>query len=118
MGTSDNNDDSQKTANEEQVGGIKGTGVFSVADGRDPSTKARLEKEEEANFDEEEITGVCSHCGRAFNVGRPETKCVECGMVMHQFCFDGHVIKHHKPAAVGARIVIRDGKYFAKVKKG
>lgn len=102
---------------QEQLGGIKGTGVFTVADGLDPSTRARLEKKEAETFLDEEITGSCGHCGRPFNVGRPEAKCMACGMVMHQFCFDGHVIKEHKPKAIGVRIISKDGKFYARSKR-
>lgn len=135
MGTPDDNDTSHEPNNlsptsvtteskpepaipsREQLGGIKGTGVFMVADGLDPPARARLEKEEAEMFLDEEITGNCGHCGRPFNVGKPEAKCMACGMVMHQFCFDGHVIKEHKPKAIGVRIISKDGKFFARAKR-
>lgn len=94
------------------TGVIKNRGIFEVPDGLDPSTRAAMD-EAAKNDIEEEISGTCGHCGRPLNVGRPEAKCVECGMVMHGFCFDGHVIKKHRPKVVSVRITSRDGKLYA-----
>ena len=101
---------------EEQIGRIKGTGVFDVPDGRDPSTKAAI-KEANKDLVEEEFSGYCGHCSRPMNVGRPEAKCVPCGMIVHQFCFDAHAIKKHRPDAVSIRIESREGKFFAVIGK-
>lgn len=110
------NDSSKADPPEEQIGGIKGTGVFNVPDGRDPSTKAAI-KEANKGFKEEEFSGYCGHCSRPMNVGRPEAKCVPCGMIVHQFCFDAHAIKKHRPDAVSVRIESREGKFFAVIGK-
>ena len=114
---SDSESDAAEQKRREQIGGIRGTGIFTVPDGRDPSTIALQVAEEEENYIEEEIEGFCGHCGRPFNVGRPEAKCTACDIVMHQFCFDSHVIKSHKPVAVGVRITSREGKFFARMRK-
>jgi len=98
--------------------GIKRTGVFTVPDPLDPAMRARVDAQEEASFDFEEFDGTCGQCGRGMNDGRPEAKCSTCGVIMHQWCFDAHVIQEHRPPAVAARVVHKDGKFFVKIRKG
>jgi hypothetical protein len=91
--------------------------VFTVPDPLDPAMRARVDAHEEDGFDFIEFNGTCGQCGRGMNAGRPEAQCSTCGIIMHQFCFDAHVIQYHRPPAVTARIVHKDGKFFAKIKK-
>ena len=97
--------------------GVKSTGVFKVPDGLDPAMRKRIDAAEQQKFIFEEFDGTCGQCGRGMNAGRAEAKCNVCGAIMHQFCFDAHVIQHHKPPAVSARIELIDGKHFAKIKR-
>lgn len=101
----------------EQYKGVKGTGVFTTPDPLDPAMRKRVDAQEQNMFDFVEFNGKCAKCGRMMNDGRPEAKCTTCGEIMHQFCFDAHVLEKHKPPAVAARIVIKDGEYFAKIRK-
>jgi hypothetical protein len=101
----------------EQIRGIRGTGIFTVPDPLDPSTRAKREDDIRHNYSDIEFNGKCGHCGRAMNPDRPEARCTVCGMILHQFCFDGHVVKMHRPKGVSVVILLKDGKYFARVKK-
>jgi hypothetical protein len=79
--------------------GIKGTNVHSIPDPLDPSTRAALEIED-ANYEVEEFDGKCIQCNRLLVHGRFAVKCSVCGSIVHQFCFDGHVLKSHRPSGV------------------
>jgi hypothetical protein len=97
--------------------GTKRTGVFTVPDPLDPAMRARVDAHEDTTFEFIEFDGTCGQCGRGMNDGRPEAQCSTCGVIMHQFCFDAHVIQYHRPPAVTARIVHKDNKFFAKIKR-
>jgi len=97
--------------------GIKAhTGVFTVPDALDPSTKAAI-NEENKNFDIAEFSGFCGKCGNPIVPG-PAVECSVCGMILHQFCFDAHVVAAHRPDGITLRVEKNaDGKFLWKRRK-
>lgn len=97
--------------------GIKAhTGVFTTPDGLDPSTKAALD-EEDKNFEIGMFSGFCGKCGNPIVPG-PAVKCSICGMILHQFCFDAHVVAEHRPDGFTLKVEKNaDGKFLWKQRK-
>lgn len=105
----------RKSEPSNQTGGIRETGIFSSPDPLDPSTKKAHEKELK-EYTDEEFSGNCAQCGREMTDGRNEAKCLDCGVIMHQFCFDAHVIKSHRPDGIGIKVIVKEGKFFARTR--
>lgn len=99
--------------------GIKAhTGVFTTPDGLDPSTKAALD-EENKNFEIGMFSGFCGKCGNPIVPG-PAVMCSipGCGIIVHQFCFDAHVVAAHRPDGITLKIEKNaDGKFLWKRRK-
>lgn len=109
--------DSVRTGTTATTEGIKAhTGVFTTPDGLDPSTKAAIEKDNE-NFEIGEFSGFCGKCGKPIVPG-PAVKCSVCGLIVHQFCFDAHVVAMHRPDGFTLRVEKNAaGKYLWKRRK-
>ena len=76
----------------------KETGIFTIGDPLDPTTKDAMAKDEAQLYDKAgTCTGTCDHCQRPLNLGRYAVQCTECGVIVHQFCSDNHAIRDHKP---------------------
>ena len=100
------------------IAGIKAhTGVFTTPDGLDPSTKDAI-NEDNKNFEIGEFNGFCGKCGNPIVAPGPAVKCSICGMILHQFCFDAHVVAAHRPDGITLRVEKNvDGKFLWKQRK-
>lgn len=95
------------------------TGVFTTPDGLDPSTKAAI-NEENKKFDIGEFSGFCGKCGNPIVAPGPAVMCSipGCGIIVHQFCFDAHVVAAHRPDGITLKVEKNaDGKFLWKRRK-
>lgn len=98
---------------------VQHTGVFKTPDALDPTTKAAID-EDNKNFEIGEFSGFCGKCGNPIVAPGPAVMCSipGCGIIVHQFCFDAHVVAAHRPDGITLKVEKNaDGKFLWKRRK-